>query len=449
MSESRTGARHKLNLKLTGKIGPDRRYVPGTLSKPGRYADGGGLYFVVGPGASRRWFVFYFVDGKRREMALGSAYDMTLDEARTKAADVRRALVENADPIEERRAARAQARAERERAITFAVAVDRALAKREEIASQRRDGRKPNPKAEAQWRTTLNTYALPVLGSLDVKAITTADIKRVLEPIWTTKTETATRVRSRIAFVLDWAKSAGFRDGDNPAAWTGALKHDLAAPGTVAEKGHHPAVMVDEIPAFFAALRQRDGMAARALEFAALTGARSGEVRGATWQEIDLKYRVWSIPAARMKAKVAHEVPLSENAVKLLESLPRLDGTDYVFWAARGGILSDMSLSAVMRRMHETEVEAGRPGWIDRQSKRPAVPHGLRSTFRGWCARNGVSRELAEKALAHAVGNAVEKAYARDPLLPGRLALMDNWARFCMGEDATGTNVVQIGERRA
>jgi integrase len=262
-----------------------------------------------------------------------------------------------------------------------------------------------------------------------------------LEPLWATKTETASRLRGRIESVLDWATVSQYRQGDNPARWRGHLDKVLPAPTKVSKVEHHKAVPVEQIPKFMTALRLRDGLAARALEFAILTAARSGEVRSATWAEIDLEGRAWIIPGSRMKAGKEHRVPLTGQAVALLKELPRDLGSPYVFPAVRGGMLSDMTLSACMRRINE----AREGGYLDQRSGRPAVPHGLRSTFRDWASENGVSHDLAERALAHTIRNAVEAAYHRTDLLEQRRGVMEVWAAHVTGSAAGGTVVALAG----
>lgn len=297
----------------------------------------------------------------------------------------------------------------------------------------------------------MDTYASPVIGNMDVAAITTQDILRVLTQdtdggtLWESKTETASRLRGRIEAVLSQATVAGFRAGDNPARWAGNLKELLPKPSAIADKGNQPALAVAELPAWFAALRKRDGISARAIEFLALTAARSGEIRGMVWSEVhdlDGDKPMWVIPAQRMKAKREHRVPLSPEAVKSLKAVPQVEGSDYVFPAVRGGSLSDMALSGVMRRMQEAEVKAGRKGWLDPRLGRPAVPHGLRSTFRDWAAEKGYERDMAEIALAHTVGSEVERAYRRSDVIERRRAMMAAWAATCRGERTD--NVVQL-----
>jgi len=248
-----------------------------------------------------------------------------------------------------------------------------------------------------------------------VNQIELAHVVKVVEPIWTTKTETASRLRGRIESVLEWAKASGYRNGgENPAKWE-TLKHVLPTPSKVRKIKHYAALPWQEMGAFMADLRNREGMGARALEFAILTAARSGEVRGATWDEIDLRAKEWTVPAERMKAGKQHRVPLSEPAVKLLKALPRFEGSPYVFPAARGGMLSDMSISAVTRRMG-----------LD------VVPHGFRSSFKVWCRTStAYPDEVSELALAHVNSDATRSAYARDELVPQRQKLMTDWAKYC------------------
>ena len=301
-------------------------------------------------------------------MGLGPIHTFSLAEARDKAAELRKIVADGRDPIAERDELRRKSQVEDERQITFAQAVEKCLAKKENEFR--------NDKHRKQWRSTLDTYAAPIIGDMNVAHITFQDVLRVLEPIWTTKTETASRLRGRIENVLSWATVAGYRTGDNPARWAGNLKELLPKPSKVATKDNHPALALTDLPAWFAALRTRDGISARAVEFLTLCASRSGEVRGAVWSEIDLDAKLWVIPKERMKAQREHRVPLSDAAVELLKALPRIEGSDFVFPAARGGALSDMSLSAVMRRMQDTATAKGGNGFVDPRSGRPAVPHG-------------------------------------------------------------------------
>ena len=418
-----------------------------TVTEPGKYFDGQGLFLRVQPNGAKQWVQRITIRGKRCELGLGSPPAIPLATARKLALENKGAAMLGRDPLQEKRDARA--------GLTFEAAVNEYLAaKLDEFR---------NEKHKKQWRATLDTYAQPVLGPKMVAEITMQDVLRVLEPIWQSKTETASRLRGRIEAVLSWAAVAGHRKGDNPARWKGNLSEILPKPAKVAKVDNQPALALGDVPHWWAELAKRDGMAARALEFVALTASRSGEVRGMTWDEIDFGARdktdktdttpvatlattaTWTIPASRMKAARAHRVPLTPQAVAILESLPRMDGSPYVFHAQRGGMLSDMSLSAVMRRMQESEEKAGRAGFLDPQNKRPAVPHGLRSTFRQWAAEQGFPRDMAELALAHFVGNEVERAYQRSDMLERRRDMMAAWAAFLRGEAGAAGNVVKLG----
>lgn len=382
-----------------------------------------GLYLQITASGARSWVLRTMVNGKRREMGLGPYPEVSLGEARATAIEQRKLARESVDPIEARRQKRQAAIAEQNNSIPFEKAVERYLASKG--AEFRSD------KHRKQWRSTLDTYAQPVIGKMMVASILMDDILRVLEPIWTTKTETASRLRQRIEKVLDWATARNYRAGENPARWRGNLQSQLATPSKVARKDHHPAVAIKEAPAWFEALRQRDGTAARALEFAALTAARSGEVRGMTWDEVDHEEKLWTIPASRMKADKEHDVPLTDAALAIIDAMPRIEGSEFVFAAPRGGALSDMALSAVMRRMQESEEKAGRKGWLDPRSGRPAVPHGLRSTFRDWAGeKTDHKREVIEHALAHRLKDKAEASYARSTLLEKRRPLMVDWSRW-------------------
>lgn len=383
------------------------------------FAVGGvdGLQLQITPTGARSWLLRLTSAGKRRSLGLGSYPSVTLAQARERAREMRDQAWRGEDPLEARRVARAAQRAR----VTFAEATEGLLdAKLKEFR---------NEKHKRQWRSTLATYAAPVLGNLSVDEISAQDVLRVLAPIWETKTETATRVRGRVEAVLSWSTVHGHRKGDNPARWKGNLEAMLAKPNKLAQVRHSPALSLADAPAWFSDLRCRDGIATRALEFLALTAARSGEVRGALWSEVDFDAGLWVVPAARMKAGKEHRVPLSGDAVALLDALPRFQGSELVFTAARGGQLSDMALSACMRRINAAQ----EGGYLDGRSGRPAVPHGLRSTFRDWCAERGVERDLAELSLAHVVGSDVERAYRRTDMLERRRSVMNDWATFLGG----------------
>ncbi|ESW60257.1 MAG: integrase [Rhodobacter sp. CACIA14H1] len=405
------------------------------------FAVGGvsGLYMQVTPKMGKTWVLRVLVGNKRRDIGLGGYPTVTLAQARDKAREARDMIERGVDPVEERKAAKARLILAQRRGMLFKDAVDKAL-------TAKLDAFK-NQKHQDQWRNTLETYAIPQLGALPVQEIDTAAVLRVLQPIWATKTETASRLRGRIEAVLSWATVQGHRTGENPARWAGNLKELLPAPGKIAVESNHPALPLDDAAAWFADLRKREGFGARALEFAALTAARSGEVRGATWDEIDLDRGLWVIPAARMKMKREHRVPLPQVAVDMLKALPKLRDNPLVFPAARGGMLSDMTLSATMRRIHEAATEAGGKGYLDRVNKRPAVPHGLRSTFRDWVAeRTSYPGEMAEVALAHHISNAVEAAYRRGDMVEKRRAMMAAWAGFLADKGAI-YNVISLGKK--
>ena len=388
------------------------------LTVPGLHFVGGvpGLALQVLPSGARTWVLRISIGGRRRDMGLGgySASGMTLARARADALAARAKIKAGVDPIEERRAAESTLRAANVKAMTFEQAARGYMAAHEPTWR--------NAKHAQQWRNTLEQYAYPVIGPLMVRDVELAHVLKVLEPIWREKTETASRLRSRVELVLDWAAARGHRTGVNPARWRGHLDKLLPQPSKVSKPDHHAALPVDALGAFMERLRAAPGMGARALEFAILTAARSGEVRGAAWAEIDLKGAAWTIPGERMKAGKEHRVPLSGPALAVLAALPRFTDSDFVFPAPRGGQLSDMTLSAVLRRM---EV--------------PAVPHGFRSTFRDWAAeRTSYPNEMAEMALAHTIENKAEAAYRRGDLFEKRRRMMDDWAAFCALPAATG-----------
>jgi integrase len=397
------------------------------LTSDGLHFVGGvsGLALHITKSGARSWILRVMVGGKRREMGLGAYPSVTLAQAREQAREARALIRRGIDPIEQQRAAQSALNAAVASALTFRQCAERYIAAHE--ASWK------NAKHGQQWTNTLTQYAYPVMGKLLVRDVGLAHVLQVLEPIWATKNETASRLRGRIELVLDWATARQLREGLNPARWRGHLDKLLPRPSKIAKTEHHPALPVDGVAAFMARLRAAHGMGARALEFAILTAARSGEARGADWSEIDLKAGVWTVPGSRMKAGREHRVPLSDTAVALLNALPRLDGVDLVFPAPRGGQLSDMTLSAVLRRM-----------------KVPAVPHGFRSTFRDWAAeRTNYPRDVAEMALAHAIGDKVEAAYRRGDLFEKRRRMMTEWAAFLARVEAPESKVVPLSGRLA
>lgn len=378
-------------------------------TKPGYYGDGAGLWLQVSKSGSKSWIFRFTLLGKQREMGLGAVHTVTLSEARAKAKECRLMLLDGKDPLEARNAIRLTAALTLAKMVTFDQCATAYI--------QAHRGEWKNAKHANQRENTLTTYATPVIGSLPVAGVDTALVVKVLNPIWQTKTETATRPRGRIEAILDWATVSKYRQGDNPARWRGHLENLLANPNKVAKVKHHPALPWQEIGAFMSALRQQEGIAARAVELAILTATRSGEVRGTTWAEIDLDAGLWVIPGHRMKAEKEHRIPLSTAALAILKATPRLG--DLVFAGRHHGKpLSDMSLTAVLRRMERRDITV----------------HGFRSTFRDWCAEsvaNSFPREVCEHALAHSLPDKVEAAYRRGDLIEKRTMLMQAWADYC------------------
>jgi integrase len=378
-----------------------------------------GLAINVNRWGSKSWVLRYQLAGRRRDMGLGGYPDVTLAKAKELARDARAKLATGIDPIEDSRLLRRQRFADHLSTMTFRQAADQYI---ETHAATWR-----NAKHTQQWRNTLETYAHQTMGATPVRDVTLQQVLKVLEPIWKTKTETATRLRGRLEAVIDWAIAHGYRTESNPARWKGLLDKLLPAPGKVAKTDHHPALPYRDVPDFMKRLLQQDSFGARALAFAILTATRSGEVRRATWSEFDLANAIWTIPGARMKAGKEHRVPLSDQALRIVTEMHAHAFCDYVFPSshskkgrADGAALSDMALSAVLRRMNV-----------------PAVPHGFRSTFRDWTAeQTDYPNEVAEMALAHAIGNKVEAAYRRGDLFNKRKELMQDWADY-IGDGAS------------
>lgn len=368
-------------------------------AKPGKYGDGGNLYLVVSKTGTKKWVLRFTFRGRPKEMGLGNADRVTLAAAREKATAARRKIGQGINPIHERK---------RDDGIpTFGEMADDV---RETLAAGFR-----NEKHKAQWKSTLETYAAP-LRAKPVDLIATDDVLAVLKPIWTTKAETASRVRGRIEKILDAAKAKGFRHGENPARWRGHLDHLLARPLKLA-RGHHAAMPYEDVAAFTGKLRQREALAARALEFCILTAARSGEVLGLRWSEIDLDKALWTVPAERMKAGRIHRVPLCDRAVVIVRQLAETATGDFVFAGQRPDKpLSGMAMEMMLRRMKVQD----------------ATVHGFRSSFRDWAGNvSDFPRELAETALAHVIGDKSEQAYRRGDALEKRRKLMDAWAAYC------------------
>ena len=407
---------------------------------PGNYIDGNGLYLQVSKAGTKSWIYRYQIKGKRREMGLGSLDLVSPVKARAEAGKLKALVKDGVDPIERRRQGQAEAavvQAEQDVLAQKATHTFAAVA-RKYIDSKSSEW--TNSKHAQQWENTLATYAFPVIGKVPVAEISRDQVLQILKPIWTTKTETGTRVRSRIELVLDFAKAHGWRTGENPAVWRGNLKAILPNPTKLKNVRHHPALPWKKMPQFMADLRKRKGIGARALEFAILTAARTGEVRGATWREFDLDAQIWIVPAKRMKMKREHRIPLPTDATALLKDLPRIEDKDLVFPGVRSGQpLSDMSLAEVIRGMNEVK---GGPRWVDDAGEN-VVPHGFRSTFRDWAAEvTNYPSEMAEKALAHAITNATEAAYRREDMVEKRRQMMKDWAAWC--RPAKGKKVVSV-----
>ena len=384
------------------------------LKDPGLWAVGGvsGLYLHVNARGARSWILRVVVGDKRRDMGLGGYPDIGVADARQKAREARLKIEQGIDPILLRKQAKSELMALQATDKTFEQAAGEYIKIHADSWS--------NDKHRKQWESTLAAYAFPVVGKLSLRDIRQEHILKILEPIWTTKTETATRVRGRMESILDWAKVKGLRSGENPAAWKGHLDHMLPAPTRLKKVEHLTAVPVREMPDFMIKLRQAAGTAAQALEFLILTAARSGEVRGITWQEVSLEDALWIVPAERMKMKREHRVPLSDRAVSILKSQPRIDENPLVFPAPRGSQMSDATMSAVLKRMG-----------ID------ATVHGFRSSFRDWCGDyTNYPRDLAEQCLAHGADDPVEAAYRRGDALERRREIMNEWSKFIAGHQA-------------
>jgi integrase len=394
-------------------------------TRRGYYSDGGGLYLQVSPSGAKSWVFRYKAGSKLYEMGLGPLHTVGLAEARTKARRCREQRLDGLDPLAARQATRTQAKLDAARAMTFQACADAY------IAAHKAGWR--SAKSLTAWEGTLGAYVHPVFGALPVQAIDTALVTKAIEPIWAEKPETAGRVRGRIEAILDWATARGHRQGENPARWRGHLDKLLPNKTKVRRVEHHAALPYPEIGAFTAELREQEGVAARALEFAILTAARTGEVIGARWDEFNLAERLWTIPGQRMKAGREHRVPLPDAALAIIETMAGIREGDFVFPGGKASRpLSNMSMLMLLRRMGREDLTI----------------HGFRSSFRDWAAeRTGFPAEVAEMALAHTVADAVERAYRRGDLFQMRRQMMDAWAKFCAAPSAAG-RVVPIGAVR-
>lgn len=382
-------------------------------AKPGKYADGNNLYLIVAEGGSRKWILRFNWHGRPREMGLGSASTVSLSDARDRAIDAKRKIAGGVNPIEDRQC--------HTNTPTFG---DMAA----EVVTSLAAGFR-NAKHRDQWRMTLHVYAEP-LHAIAVDEVSTDDVVKVLKKIWLTKPETASRLRGRIEKVLDAAKARGFRHGENPAQWRGHLDHLLPKPSKLS-RGHHAAMPYDEVPKFLPSLRERQALASSALEFCILTAARSGEVLGLTWAEVDFEACIWTVPGQRMKAGRPHRVPLSGRALQILSGLRHDSKPDeYVFpGQKKDRPLSNMAMEMMLRRMNADHVTV----------------HGFRSSFRDWAGNEtNFPRELAEAALAHVVGDKSEQAYRRSDALEKRRLMMEAWATWCNG---SRDNVISLPKR--
>jgi integrase len=402
-------------------------------NKPGMYGDGGGLWLHVGPNAldednkptktGKSWIFRFMLDGKAREMGLGPLYTIGLSEARDLAQECRKQVLGGIDPLEVKHAKRKARKLEAAKAITFKDCAGKY------IAANKAGWR--NAKHAGQWEATLKAYVYPIIGPLAVGEIDTGHVTKILTPIWTTKTETASRVRGRIEQVLDYATTHGWRGGENPARWRGHLENVLPKKSKVAKVEHHAALPWREIGAFTKTLKAENGTAALALQFAILTAARTGEVIGARWSEIDLQQKVWTVPAERMKAEREHRVPLTEDAVAILTEAKKIpqENTDYVFpGGKKDKPLSNMAMLVLLKRMKRGDLTA----------------HGFRSTFRDWAAETGQPNDIAEAALAHTLGSKTAIAYQRGDMLDRRRKLMESWAEWCARVAPVGDNVREM-----
>lgn len=385
------------------------------LSAAGMYSDGGGLYLRISPSGTKSWIFRFGFNGKYSDLGLGALGVISLAAARKKAEEYRLLLANGQNPLFAKKAADLRAKYDHAKMMTFRECVESYV----EINKDAWKG-----KNVTSWARPLEIYAYPIIGDLNVADIDTPLIMKILEPIWKKKTETAKKVRLRIELVIDWARVRGLRDGENPVRWRGHLSHLLPSPEKIHKTKHHPALEYTKIADFMQIVRASTSVGARALEFTILTACRTTEVRAAKWKEVDFKNMVWIIPAERMKADKEHRVPLSTSAGALLESLFEQRIGDYIFpGIKKDTCISNMTMMRVIDRYNEQ---------LDEKNRLNITVHGFRSTFRDWAEEiSKHQREIAEAALAHAVGNKVEQAYRRGDALEKRRAMMEDWAKYC------------------
>lgn len=405
------------------------------LKEPGYHADGAGLWLQVTASGTKSWIFRFMLAGRAREMGLGAVHTIGLAEARIRAAECRKLLLDGIDPIEARNATKQARRISASKVLTFDEAA------KAYIASHRAGWK--NAKHAEQWENTLATYVSPVIGGYHVENISTALVRKVLDPIWQTKSETAARVRGRIESILDyWAATMEVHHYANPARWKGHLENllphrkEMAGAGVkAAKREHHAALPYTEIGGFFVSLREQTGIAAKALEFTILTAARTSEAIGARWDEIDFKAQAWTVPAERMKAKKEHRSPLSGRAIEILRELSKIKQGEFVFpGRSNDSALSNMAMLQLLKRMGRGDLTV----------------HGFRSTFRDWAAeQTNYPREVAEMALAHTVGDKVEAAYRRGDLFEKRRRMMEDWATYCARKPQAAGDVVPIRRKKS
>ncbi len=408
--------------RKTNRLNSDRL----NKAKPGPYPDGDGLYLYVTSAKARSWLFCYMLNGRSREMGLGPYPEISLIDARARATEARKLKARGIDPIDDRDRQAALARVEAAKAISFRQCAEGY------IEAHKAGWR--NAKHAEQWTATLATYAYPVCGDLPVSAVDVGLVLKVLEPIWTTKTETARRLRGRIEAVLDWATAREYRSGDNPARWKGLLKNLLPPHAKVGRVEHHPALPYGELPSFVADLRAQEGLGAECLLFTILTASRTSEAINAQWQEIDLNNAIWTVPGERMKAGREHRVPLSKPALALLRERQKATG-------GQGAIFPGERLNRPLSNMAMLKT-------LERMGRNDLTVHGFRSTFRDWVEEStSYAGTVAEAALAHAVADKVEAAYRRGDLFDKRAKLMEAWGKYCM-TPARGVDVIPIKRAR-